>query len=807
MSRYVLSPRAAAAGSSASVLRYTAVPRDHEDDATPVEATVLVSDARPTSPRLRRRSSADEAQMPAATISSPRAAPVPPVQENEAEVALDPLEDASGNLRIRILDLNGKVFDIHAAPVWPVATLKSVVRNKSGVEEGRQRLIYRGRVLEDEMTLGDAKLEDGHTVHLFVRQVAAPPEPDFAATSSSAAPVPTFNFDDHAHQIHFGANETITSAVFPSESARRMDPLMLDSPLGIAARRVKLWASFILIINTMKLLGEFAFLANLRAMHAQRNVDESIEKMYKYSPLYDSNSYVTAAKLFSYAWGVYVGCVGFKAAHDTDLRPIRTYVTGIAVLAVFSVTEQAYEIFHFSQWDPVEYEQVKAKTQMYAQQKPSLDELIRSSIIQTFLLAIMWCWAVRHAVIHKEEVAHHNSILAAAAMSAVPLPPLESIAAGNIEDRPAMVRSTAVPRAADDAGEAPPRQPQAVHDMYALAMPVAATDVLDVLAGLRDSTRGDRPPTVLIAGPMDAGKSTLARAVLWHALESWPDEAVAFVDLDVGQGDLGVPGCVGATVLTQAALQKHDDILADGAAQKYPLALRGGVSYFVGDISLAAVPNIFKVYASELAQGLKAQRRINPALTAAVVNTCGWIDDLGYRLLLHAAQSFAVDAVVVLGSHGLYDRLLQDLSPSTQLLSLPRAPEAARRSTAARRSARDDRFRMYFAPAGVLTELTVDAASITFLRLRGDRGRRLAVVKAALLVDKWLRQVVAVLRAPPTALSRDALQAYWLRAPAIGYVCIHAIDKQLGTVTLLTPRPGPLPSLTLLGGSNAEWLP
>ncbi|OQR92840.1 regulator of chromosome condensation (RCC1) [Thraustotheca clavata] len=463
MNRYVLSPRGTS--SAAPVLRYTAVPREHEDEADRVndESRVLVADSRPNSPRLRRRNTAEEAQ---ATISSPRVTePEETITVAPTVPALDPLEDEHGNLHIRILDLNGKVFDVHGASDWSVARLKTVVQHKSNVDEARQRLIYRGRVLEDQLTLGEYKLEDGHTVHLFVRQVATPPEPEAASASASNPSSREFNFDDpHVHHIHFGTNETITSAVFPSESARRMDPLMLDSPLGIAARRVKLWASFILIINTMKLLGEFAFLANLRAMHSQHNVDGNIEKMYKYSPLYDSNSYVTACKLFSYAWGVYVGCVGFKAAHDTDLRPIRTYCTGIVFLAIFSVAEQAYEIFHFSQWDPVEYEQVKAKTQMYAQQKPTLDELIRSSIIQTFLLAIMWCWAVRHAIIHKEEVTHHNAILAAAAMNAVPLPPLESIAAGNIEDRPAMVRSTAIPRTEDDASSNN-RQPHPVHDM------------------------------------------------------------------------------------------------------------------------------------------------------------------------------------------------------------------------------------------------------------------------------------------------------------------------------------------------------
>jgi hypothetical protein len=90
---------------------------------------------------------------------------------------------------------------------------------------------------------------------------------------------------------------------------------------------------------------------------------------------------------------------------------------------------------------------MKAKTQMYAQQRPSLEELIRSSVVQGFLLAIMWCLAVKHAYLHKEAVMAHNQVLAAAAMSAVPLPPLESIAAGNIEDPPRL-------RPANDAGTA-----------------------------------------------------------------------------------------------------------------------------------------------------------------------------------------------------------------------------------------------------------------------------------------------------------------------------------------------------------------
>jgi hypothetical protein len=236
-----------------------------------------------------------------------------------------------------VLDLNGKVFLVRCSGDWTVDRFKAVVESKSLVNESRQRLIYRGRVLEGSSTLDDYKVEDGHTIHLFVRQLPPASEDDEATVNtavSSANGGNTGSLEDiqgsHRH-LHFGAvSEYITSAVFPSDNARRNDPLMQDSPLGVAARRVKLWASFVLIIHTMKLLGEVAFLANLHAMQSSgRTMDPLTEKVYKYSPLYDGNSYVTACKCATYAWGVYIGCVGFKAAHDVDLRPIRNYCSGL----------------------------------------------------------------------------------------------------------------------------------------------------------------------------------------------------------------------------------------------------------------------------------------------------------------------------------------------------------------------------------------------------------------------------------------------------------------------------------------------
>ncbi|CAK4084311.1 unnamed protein product [Aphanomyces euteiches] len=447
--------------------RYTSIPNEHEDvaDTPRDQADVVVSDA-PTpgvSTSLLRRRNSSESDMPKSPTSPKKSnAPAPPrasvAEENtqdedsnatsapkESTPVLHPLEDPSGNLHIRILDLNGKVFLIQCSSDWSVDRLKGVVQAKSGVDEARQRLIYRGRVLEDTSLLSEYKVEDEHTIHLFVRQV--PTVPEVEDTSTSASSNRMRDFDDPHRVLNFHGvpppTDTIRNAVFPSESARRLDPIMLDTPLGMAARRVKLWASFILIINTMKLLGQFAFLANYAAQRAA-GMNEHMKKEMEYTPLYDESSYATIGKLSAYAWGVYVGCVGFKAAHDTDLRPVRQYCVGLIILGVLTMIEQVYEIMRFSSWDPDEYRKARAYMFSSQQPQPTLDEMVRSYIVQTFVLAMVFVWAVKHGLNHRDELASYNETLAAAAMNAVPLPPMETFERANIHPDAAATTATIV---------------------------------------------------------------------------------------------------------------------------------------------------------------------------------------------------------------------------------------------------------------------------------------------------------------------------------------------------------------------------
>lgn len=361
-----------------------------------------------------------------------------------------PLDDLGPDaMSVRILDLNGKFFNIACALDWRVSRMKQRVLESTDVPVASQRLIYRGRVLEDDSCLGDYKVEDGHTIHLFVRH-APTPDADAAATDATATTASSSltgaRLDDGMTIVHI-SNDVISSAVFPSDSARRVDPLMLDSPLGNCARRVKLWSSFLLIIYTMKVMGQFALLANdqqLRSQQAQAQAasgpdsaaaaaaaaaaerEDQRERMYDYPEYYHQDPVAGVIELLIHAFGVYVGGVGFKAAHDTDIRPIRFFCRGVVWLAVLTIAEQIYITIQISNSD-IPNERIRFA---YGAQAPSKDDIVSANIFQAIMLVIMWVIAIRHAYWHQAEVNAYNQSFAVAAMNAVPpahLPPAELV--------------------------------------------------------------------------------------------------------------------------------------------------------------------------------------------------------------------------------------------------------------------------------------------------------------------------------------------------------------------------------------------
>lgn len=64
------------------------------------------------------------------------------------------------------------------------------------------------------------------------------------------------------------------------------------------------------------------------------------------------------------------------------------------------------------------------------------------------------------------------------------------------------------------------------------------------VAAEQENTRG---PVTMVVGPGDVGKSTLTRILLNYAVRM--GRRPIFVDLDVGQGNISIPGTIGKSCL------------------------------------------------------------------------------------------------------------------------------------------------------------------------------------------------------------------------------------------------------------------
>ncbi|TKY54761.1 Large proline-rich protein BAG6 [Spatholobus suberectus] len=78
-------------------------------------------------------------------------------------------------IEIKIKTLDSQTYTLRVDKQMPVPALKEQIASVTGVLCERQRLICQGKVLKDDQLLSAYHVEDGHTLHLVVRQPDLPP--------------------------------------------------------------------------------------------------------------------------------------------------------------------------------------------------------------------------------------------------------------------------------------------------------------------------------------------------------------------------------------------------------------------------------------------------------------------------------------------------------------------------------------------------------------------------------------------------------------------------------------------------------
>lgn len=306
-----------------------------------------------------------------------------------------------------------------------------------------------------------------------------------------------------------------------------------------------------------------------------------------------------------------------------------------------------------------------------------------------------------------------------------------------------------------------------------------------------DETRG---PRILVVGPTDVGKSTLCRLLVNYAVRVGRSPLLA--DLDVGQGQIGIPGTLGALVVERMA-----DI-EEGFVQTAPLVFHFGHKSPADNITL------FNLLVSRMAEviNIRSEQSHKVNSSGVIINTGGWVRGGGYDALKHAAGSFEVDVILVLDQERLYNQLKGDLPDFVKIVLLPKSGGVVERSQHARAEARDSKVHEYFYGAGNnMCPRTFDVkfSDVKLFKI-GAPSLPESCLPLGMKAQDSKTKVIAVL--PTMTLQHhvlsvsaaDSVDDNIVEANVLGFVIVTAVDMEKSVMTVLSPSTPPLPKPILL---------
>lgn len=260
----------------------------------------------------------------------------PPVELSQQTESGAPAADNQSDsvITVTILDYTQKRFQVSVHPDDTVATLKLQGSKIHKVAPDRQRLIFCGRLLEDDKTMRDVGIHTNELiVHLFPKpRVVIKDESSSVATSEAepdeGARVPTIVLD-------------------AAEAERRSQILVLGSADYMEAQNnVKMFSFMLLIISSIELMNLMAVALGVEQEDeedfvAQDDIWPDPQPHYNHTAsadelnmLYQQWGIPNWIDLLVSILGVYVALLGLRASSLNTLRLAKQYLYGTVLVGI-----------------------------------------------------------------------------------------------------------------------------------------------------------------------------------------------------------------------------------------------------------------------------------------------------------------------------------------------------------------------------------------------------------------------------------------------------------------------------------------
>ena len=185
---------------------------------------------------------------------------------------------------------------------------------------------------------------------------------------------------------------------------------------------------------------------------------------------------------------------------------------------------------------------------------------------------------------------------------------------------------------------------------------------------LRDQAKagGREGPRVLLLGPDDAGKSTLAKTLTSYAIRGARSPVVA--NLDIGEGVMSVPGTMTATVFRSLIDVEEGWGTAPMSGPNGAIPVKLPLVYYYGSERPDDKDGRpYKSQVSRLALATMGRMAQDPDAREGglIVDTPGSLtstkagSNVGYDIISHIVSEFLVNCIICLGSERLYSDMVK----------------------------------------------------------------------------------------------------------------------------------------------------